>query len=671
MNKNQAEKRIKELSEELERHNDRYYNLSDPTISDKEYDALLKELVDLEAKYPQFKHPDSPTLRVGTKLLSSAKPVAHKVRMMSLDNTYTIDELREWGQRVLKGVGHQKVDYVVELKIDGVSASLTYQNGKFVLGATRGDGETGEDVTESFRTIRTIPLTLNKNDKNFIPQLLEVRGEIFFNTEDFKRVNQQRKKNDEPVFANARNAASGSVKLLDTRVTAERQLRCFVHSFGLLQGGKDIETHWEFLESAKLWGFHVNQNSRLCHSMENVIEYCLEFQNKRGQIPYEVDGVVIKVNSLAQQKRLGATLKSPRWAVAYKFPAHQVTTVIEDIKVQVGRTGVLTPVAYLRPVECAGVTISRSTLHNFDEIKRLGVKVGDRVLVERAGDVIPKVVKVVEASKEKIKTLIAVPKKCPQCHGEVVKDREDQVSYRCVNPICPAKMEKGLIHFASRGAMDIEGMGESVVAQLIDKGLAKDWADIYFLEKKDLLSLELFADKKADNLLQAIENSKKKPLSKFLYGLGIFNVGEKAAYTLAQRFGNIDALMKAKKDDLDSIHEIGEVIARSVEQFFKQDSTKMLIKKFKKANVNLSEPIHKRLNKLADKKFVFTGELSSMTREQASELVRELGGDVVSSVSKKTDYVVAGEEAGSKYTKARSLGVKILNEKQFQELINA
>lgn len=671
MEKEKAQKEIARLSREIEGHNHRYYVLDEPTISDKEYDDLLRELIKLEERFPEFKDPDSPSRRVGTKVPSGAAAVTHRVKMYSLDNTYSMDELQQWHERVVKGLPGQNVEYVAELKIDGVSASLTYINGRFALGATRGDGVTGEDVTHSLKTIRSIPLKLLEKKGGHPPEILEVRGEVYMDLKDFAALNRERKKNGEPVFANPRNATSGSVKLLDPRITAQRNLNCFIHSLGVLEGTTPFETHWEFLTAVPHWGLRVNGERGLCKTIDEVMAFCREYQHKRDAIPYEIDGVVIKVNSLKQQGQLGFTLKSPRWAVAYKFPARQVTTKVRDITIQVGRTGILTPVAELEPVECGGVTIARSTLHNFDEVKRLGVKKGDRVLVERAGDVIPKVVKVVEPSGRPGQKALNVPTGCPACGGAVAKDAQEDVAYRCVNPLCPAQIERGLLHFASRGAMDIEGLGESVIHQLCEKGLVKDFADIYFLKPRDLLGLELFADKKAENLLRAIEDSKKRPLSRFLFGLGILNVGEKVALVLAQRFGSLEKLMNARGEDIEGIRGIGTVIARSLAKFFKQPATHKLMAKFRKAGVRFVEPAGpKRSGKLRGKKFVFTGELTSMTRAQAGALARELGAEVVAGVSAATDFVVAGENPGSKHQKALQLGVKILNEKQFQEMIH-
>ncbi len=667
MNKSDARKQITQLSKQLEEHNYRYYVLNQPTISDEEYDQLFKSLMELEAAFPDLKSENSPTQRVGTKIDSELSPVKHRAKMYSLDNSYSMEEVKQWVERVQKGLPKQSVEYVAELKIDGVSATLVYENGEFVLGATRGDGVTGENVTHNLRTIRSIPLNLQAAANKPLPKLLDIRAEIYMSKADFRALNEQRMKDGEDRFANPRNATGGTVKLLDSRITAQRNLQCFVHSFGMVQGGEMVKTQWEFLEAMKQYGFMTNPYSRLCSTFEEVKSYCLELQNKRQELPYEVDGVVIKVNSLEQQDRLGATQKSPRWAVAYKFPAQQATTIVKRIVIQVGRTGVLTPVAELQPVPCAGVIISRATLHNFDEVKRLKIGVGDRILVERAGDVIPKVVKVVEPATKKKR--ISVPKQCPECKGKVLRVKTEDVAYRCINPSCPKKLELNLVHFASRGAMDIEGLGEVAVKQLLEQGLVKDIVDIYFLKSADLLKLELFKEKKVQNLLTAIEASKQQPLSRLLFGLGIINIGEKVSYCLAQRFGSMDELLKAGSEELENIHEVGQVMAESVQAFFQQPATQMLIQKLKRAQVNMLEPIEVKGQKLQGKKFVFTGELANLTRTQAAALVRKLGAEVVSLVSANTDFVVAGENAGSKLEKAKALGVKILANKEFEEMV--
>ena len=644
-----------------------YYVLSQPEISDKEYDALMRELKALEDKYPEFKSDDSPTVRVSGGILEGFQTVKHKQKMLSLDNTYSFSELKDWAQRVHKGLGNEKkIEYVVELKIDGVSVNIAYQNAKLVIGATRGDGETGEDVTQNIKTIRAIPLVLMGKDT---PDFIEIRGEVYMERRDFQVLNKERQKQEEVLFANPRNAAAGSLKLLDTNIAAERRLSFYAHSLGEYKG-KDIPTQWEFFGKFKEWGVRTNPHSKLCKDLDAVLDYCQDWQEKREKITYEIDGIVVKVNSLAQQKRLGFTLKSPRWAVAYKFPAKQVTTKLLNIAVQVGRTGVITPVAQLEPKECGGVTIKHSTLHNFDEIKRLGVKIGDRVVLERAGEVIPKIIKVVESVRTGKEKEFKVPQKCPVCHSRITKEKEEEVAYRCINPSCPAQIERGLTHFASRGAMDIEGMGVAAVEQLVHKGLVRDFADIYSLKKEDLLKLELFKEKKAENLLEAINKSKQRPLSRLIYGLGIRHVGEKAAYVLAQRFRTLDNLKRAKLQDFDAVYEIGEVMAESIIKFFRNESTQKLWKKLEDAGLNLEEKVASvKKSALTGKLVVFTGELKDFSRKQSENIVREMGGNASSSVSQNTDFLVAGENPGSKYEKAKKLGIKIIAEKEFKEMI--
>ena len=668
----ETKKMIDTLRQTIEEHNNRYYVLSQPSIADKEYDDLLKKLIDLEKENPELFDINSPTQRVGVKLESSAETVSHRAKMYSLDNCYSMDELADWQKRVQKGLEGERATFVTELKIDGVSAALTYKNGEFVLGATRGDGLTGENVTTNLRTVRAVPLKLKRDKNHLVPSMLDVRAEIYMNKLDFEELNNERKAKNEIVFANPRNAASGSLKLLDARITANRKLSCFVHSFGVVEDGPKMTTQWEFLELAKAYGFVVDKYARLCDTFEKVVAFCKEFERRRSEIPYEVDGVVVKVNAFEQQQKLGATLKSPRWAIAYKFPAYQATTTVKDIVVQVGRTGVLTPVAELEPVECAGVVISRATLHNFDEIKRLGVCRGDRVLLERAGDVIPKIIQVVESSRDRKKKFFEVPQNCPECGARVVKDKEGDVAYRCANSLCPKQIEKALTHFASRNAMDIEGLGEVAVKELLAQDLVKDFADIYILTKNQLLKLPLFKDKKAENLLESIERSKRQPLSRLLYGLGIVHIGEKAASVLAQRFSDMDHLLKARKEDFLTIHEIGEVMAESLENILYQKSTLNLIAKLKQLGLNMKEPKPRRSkDSFKGLKFIFTGELQAFTRNEASMAVKDLGGETVSAISSKTDYLVAGENPGSKYQKAMRLNVKILNEQQFKEMIDA
>lgn len=657
-------KKIEDLRKKIRHHDYLYYVISQPEISDKEYDELLRKLQESEDKYPQYKSADSPTIRVSGGVLEGFATVKHRQKMVSLDNTYSIEELKDWDERVHKGLGKsESVEYVVELKIDGLSANLTYEKGKLAIGATRGDGETGEDVTSNIKTIRAIPLVFLGADT---PDFIEIRGEVYMDRKEFEILNKEREEEGEVVFANPRNAASGSLKLLDTNVVAKRRLNFFAHSLGEHKG-LDIKTQWEFLGRLKQWGVRANQHSKLCTDLEEVIRFCNSWQEKRERISYDIDGIVVKVNSLAQQKKIGFTLKSPRWAVAYKFPARQATTEVLRIIVNVGRTGVITPVAELKPVECAGVIIKHATLHNFDEIKRLDVKEGDRVLIERAGEVIPKIVKVVESSGKKP---FRIPQDCPVCGGKVVKEKEEDVAYRCINSSCPAQLERSLLHFSSRSAMDIEGMGESVVKQLVQLGLVRNFADIYKLRKQDLFKLELFKDKKVDNLLSALEKSKSQPLSRLIFALGIRHVGEKAAFVLAQNFKTMDALAGAKHEDLDKIYEVGSVMARSIVDYFAQISTKKLIDELRKAGLNFKETIIEiKKTKLTGKTLVFTGELKDYSRVLAEGLVRQAGGSATSSVSKNTDFLVAGVNPGLKYDKAKKLGVKIINEKEFTRLI--
>ncbi len=671
MNKAEAKKKIEELSQALEQYNYAYYVAHQPVITDKEYDDLMRALVDLETKFPEFRSSNSPSQRIGSDIPATAQTVRHSSKMYSLDNTYDVSELREWHQRIQKGLAGEAVTFVVELKIDGVSASLRYEDGDFVLGATRGDGVRGEIITHNIRTIRSVPLRLHTRKRADFPSMIDVRAEIYMNSKDFQELNRIRKEKGENLFANPRNATSGTVKLLDSRVAANRRLNCFVYALGVYEGPMEFTTQWQFLQAAQEWGFPVNAHNRLCSSFDEVIRYCHQFQQERKQIPYDIDGVVIKVNSFAQQRALGETRKSPRWAVAYKFPAHQVATTVRKISVQVGRTGVLTPIAELQPVECAGVVIKRATLHNFDEVARLGIKEGDRVLLERAGDVIPKIIKVLESPPQAKGSEFKVPKICPECHGPVVRENQGQVAYRCVNKQCPKTLRQGLIHFASRPAMDIQGLGQSVVDQLFNTGLIKNISDIYRLREDDLLTLDLFKEKKARNLIEAIGQSKTQPLSRFLYGLGIPNIGEKAAHILAKHFRSMDRLLAATEEELTAIHEIGTIMAQSVVTTLQSQGTRRLIQRCQQYGVNLTEPAETDAGKeLFGKKFLFTGKLEHITRQEAADRVRQSGGEVASGISKNLDYVVVGESPGSKYQKARDWKLTMITEREFLDLVN-
>jgi len=659
-----VKKEIEQLRAKLRKHDYLYYVLSQPQVSDKEYDDLLARLKSLEEAHPQYRTDDSPTVRISGGISPGFKTVKHGVGMFSLDNTYSIDELKEWDGRLRKGLGKDAVyDYVAELKIDGVSANLTYVKGKLTIGATRGDGQTGEDVTANIKTIRSIPLVLMGKE---LPDLVEIRGEVYMDKEDFTRLNNERQETGEALFANPRNATSGSLKLLDSNIVAKRHLNFLAHSLGAYQG-KPVNSQWEFLGLLKEWGLRTDKHSVFCRDIEEVIVYCGKWQEKREEVNYEIDGAVVKLDSFSRQKLLGFTAKSPRWAVAYKFPARQATTELLDIKVNVGRTGVITPTAELKPVECAGVIISHATLHNFDEIKRLKIRVGDRVLIERAGDVIPKVVKVVQQLG---KEAYVIPLRCPACKEKIVKEKEEEVAYRCLNSDCPAQLERSLLHFAGRDAMDIEGLGEAVISQMVKLKYLKGLADIYKLKLEQLLKLDLFKEKKANNLLSAVQKSKSRDLARLIFALGIRHVGQKAACTLAGEFGSMDKLMVAKFGDLDSIPEIGEIMAGSISDYFGLSRNKKLVQELKDSGVNMRQALPEvKTNKLTAKTFVFTGELKGFSRSEAEELVRLSGGNFSSSVSNKTDFVVAGESAGSKLRKARELGVKIIGESEFKEML--
>ncbi len=664
-----AQQAIVRLSREIEGHNYNYYVLDNPVISDTEYDELLSRLARLEADFPAYRLANSPTGRIGAKVSSGARAVRHAVKMLSLDNTYSAEELRSWYERVRKGLGRQEFGCVAELKIDGVSCSLIYENGQLTGAATRGDGEEGEDVLHNIRAMRSVPLELRGSDGIQVPSLLEVRGEVYMDKKDFEGFNRVRKLAGDEVFANPRNAASGALKLLDPAESSRRKLRFFAHSFGRIEWSRPLEGHWDFLTTARALGFAVNPDSCCCREFDDVAAACVRFQALRPSLPFDVDGVVIKVDLFADQKALGETMKSPRWAVAFKFPAFQATTVIRDIVVQVGRTGVLTPVAELEPVACAGVMVSRATLHNFEEIDRLGVAKGDRVLIERAGDVIPKVVKVVERCLKRT-VVRKVASDCPVCREDFICADEGMVAYRCMNPECPRQLERRIVHFASRGAMDIEGLGESVASQLVDKAIVHCVADIFTFSREQLLGLEFFGPKKADNLLKAVAASRSRGLSRLIFGLGIPNIGQKASELLARRFSSMSALMAASLEDLRSVPEMGIVSSGALVKFFGQEETRALIARLADAGVLMLERDIPVDGRLSGKTFVFTGELVKYTRSDSGALVKALGAEVGSAVTRHTSFVVAGAAAGSKIDKARSLGVKILNESEFEEIVN-
>ena len=657
--------RIDYLRKEIARHNDLYYDKQNPQLSDFEYDSLVKELEKLENENPLFASLDSPTKKVSGFASSTFAPIKHSTPMLSLDNTYSIEEVFTWYDRVAKAAGFSFIPCVVEPKIDGLSLSLTYINGVLKTGATRGDGETGEDITENIKTIKDIPKKLNVANP---PAFFELRGEVYISKKDFENINEEISYLGGDKFANPRNAAAGSLRQKNPQITAERKLKFFVHSCGTIEGAALLfSDQLEFLNYCKKCGFKTQENIKIWSSKEEISAFIEKMSAKRESISYEIDGLVIKVNSQKLQHELGFTNKSPRWAVAYKFPAKQSTTKLKEIQIQVGRTGIITPKAILEPVALAGVTISNATLHNFEEIERLNVNAGDTVLIERAGDVIPKVVKVVKKESE---SYFKPPKHCPSCNSGIVKEKEDEVAYRCVNPECPAQFRRHLIHFVSRSAMDIEGLGEAVIDQLLERNKLKTLADIYKLTFDDFIGLDLFKEKKANNLVSAINKSKERPLNKLLFALGIRHIGEKVSEIIAARFKNIDVLLKATIEEFTKINEVGDVLAVSLKEFFEKEEVLHIIDALKAAGVNMTEPEKQNSGaQFEGMTFVLTGELLKYTREQAGEIIKSLGGKTSSSVSKKTSYVLAGENAGSKLDKAKELGVKILTEKEFEKMV--
>jgi DNA ligase (NAD+) len=664
----QAAKEIERLRQKIRYHEYRYYILDDPEITDAEFDRLVNKLKALEAAHPQLITPDSPTQRVGGAPREGFQSVRHTSQMLSLDNAFSFEELRDFDRRVREGIGRDTVDYVCEHKFDGLSISLQYEQGVLVRGVTRGDGSTGEDVSPNVKTIRSIPLSVDLNvlKKHRVPRDFEVRGEIIMTRKAFAQLNRQQEESGGKRFANPRNAAAGAVRVLDPSITASRKLDFYAYL--LLAGGRPaLKRHSDSLAALEKMPFKVCADYALEHGIEAVEDFCERWEEKREELPYEIDGIVVKVDESAIQEELGRTAKAPRWAVAYKYPARQETTVVNDIIVQVGRTGALTPVAVLEPVQVGGVTVSRSTLHNLDEVERLGVHIGDAVLIERAGEVIPHVVKVVKEGKDRKK--FRMPEKCPEC-GSRIHKAEDEVAYRCVNAGCPAKRKESLLHFAGRHAMNIDGLGEKIVDQLVDKGMVKDLADLYILKLEPLAALERMAEKSAQNLLDEIEASKKLNLSRLIYALGIRFVGERTGQLLAEHFGSLDALKNSTEEELVEVHEVGPKVAASIAEFFSEAANKKLVKRLIEAGLNVKEERRAPTDtRLAGKTFVFTGELSKRTREEAGELVTAHGGKVTSSVSKKTDYVVVGAEPGSKYDKAKSLGVTILDETSFEKLL--
>ena len=666
---------IKDLRQRIDRANLLYYVKDQPEISDAEYDSMMRRLQELEAKYPRAVTPQSPTQRVGAVAQTEFAAHEHLVPMLSLANAFGEDELRAFDERVHKNLGlpiEEPVEYVCELKFDGLAVSLTYQDGIMTAGATRGDGFRGENITENLKTIRSIPLDLHhsKQDRECvkpIPMLVEVRGEAILTHEEFRRINEEREQSGEPTFANPRNAAAGSLRQLDPRITARRRLTMYCYGVGAYQG-VDFDTHYEVLCTLGDWGFKVNPNVKLAANIDEVAEYVSQWHTKKEGLEYDIDGMVVKVNRLDYQTRLGSVARSPRWAVAYKYPALQATTVIKDIIVQVGRTGALTPVAIMEPVEVSGVTVSRATLHNEDEIHRKDVRIGDTVVIQRAGEVIPEVVEVIKEKRTGNEIEFHMPEKCPVCGADVVKPEGEAVA-RCVDLACPAQIRENIIHFASRAAMDIDGVGPALIDQLIENDLIKDPADLYYLTVENIEPIERMARKSAENAENAIQSSKTASLSRLIYALGIRHVGERTAAALAEHFGSIDALSAAPEEEIARVPDVGPVVASSVRGFFDREQNQEVIRKLKAAGIDPIEEKRQETEAFVGKTIVFTGALVKLTREQAQQLVYKLGASPSGSVSKKTNLVVAGEKAGSKLDKARSLGVPVISEDEFLEMV--
>ncbi|QOR66891.1 NAD-dependent DNA ligase LigA [Cytobacillus suaedae] len=666
MDKHTAQGRVQELQELLNRYNYEYHVMDTPSVSDAEYDALLRELVELESQFPEFKTVDSPTQRVGGTILDAFDKVEHRTPMLSLGNAFSEQDLRDFDRRVKQVVGND-VSYVCEMKIDGLAVSLRYQEGVFAQGATRGDGSIGEDITENLKTIRSIPLKLNKELS------IEVRGEAFMPKKSFEALNEIRQANDEMLFANPRNAAAGSLRQLNPKLAAKRNLDIYVYSIADL-GETGVTSHSEGLDLLDKLGFKTNPERRKCGSIEEVIQFVDGWVEKRPKLAYDIDGIVIKVDSLEQQSQLGFTAKSPRWATAYKFPAEEVVTKLIDIELSVGRTGVVTPTAILEPVKVAGTTVQRASLHNEDLIREKDIKIGDFVVVKKAGDIIPEVVNVLVERRTGEEQTFNMPTECPECDSELVR-LEEEVALRCINPMCPAQIREGLIHFVSRTAMNIEGLGEKVIAQLFQEKLITNVADIYKLRKEQLIQLERMGEKSADNLINAIQASKQNSLEKLLFGLGIRHVGAKAAKTLAQQFETMDRLLKITAEELIAINEIGEKMADSIVTYFSAPEVSELIEELRSLGVNLEYKGPKLVNAdeidsyFAGKTVVLTGKLEILSRNDAKSEIEALGGKVTGSVSKSTDLVIAGEAAGSKLDKATELGIEVWDEERLiQEL---
>lgn len=663
---NKIREKVERLREIIHYHDYKYYLENSPEISDYEYDQLMRELKKLEEKHPSFRSPISPTQRVGGMPEGGFPTVEHSILMLSLENAYSEEEVRDFEKRLQRELPGEDFEYVVELKIDGVSVSLMYEDGELRRGSTRGDGRRGDDITANLRTIHTIPLKLRKSVRGIV----EVRGEIYMSRSGFQRLNREREKRGDSLFANPRNAAAGSLKLLDPRITSQRPLDGFIYVLPYVQEAEIPSTHRECLKKLREWGFRVNSHFKICKDIDEVFTYCSFWAKKREELDYEVDGIVIKINNIDQQMRVGSTAKNPRWAIASKFQAKQATTVIRDIILQVGRTGALTPVAIFEPTPLAGTTITRATLHNEDEIRRKDIRIGDTVIIEKGGDIIPQVVKVIESKRSGREKEFSMPQKCPVCAAKVVKLEDEAVS-RCIGSSCPAQLKEKIAHYAQRTAMHIEGLGDKVIEQLVDNKIMPDVSDLYKLDLSTLSSLERMGEKSAQNLLAQIEKSKSQPLSRLIFALGIRYVGAGGARILADNFSSLEVLASASQESLEKITEIGPRTAQSIVLFFKEEKNRKLLEKLRKNGVQMDR-VEKRKEQgpLIGKKFVFTGSLEDYSRDKARELVENLDARVINGVSKEVDYLVVGKAPGSKYEKAKKLQVRILSEKEFSKLLN-
>ena len=662
-------KRVENLRDNLHQHNYRYYVLDDPEISDGEYDRMMRELIRLETTHPSLSNPDSPTMRVGAPPLEKFETVDHSIPMLSLDNAFSDSDIIDFDRRIKRILKHDdKIIYTAEPKLDGIAVELVYEDGKFARASTRGDGVRGELITSNVRTIRSVPILLQKDKIIKVPAILEVRGEVFLGKKRFRQLNEERLRQKQVPFANPRNAAAGSLRQLDSQITAKRPLEIFFYGIGIIEGIV-TQSHWETLRTLQLLGFRINPQIRPRISLREVLEYYQELKENRSMLPYDIDGMVVKVDRISFQQRLGTTSRSPRWAIAYKFKAVQETTRIENIKIQVGRTGVLTPVARLMPVIVGGAMVSRATLHNEDEIEKKGIRIGDTVLIQRAGDVIPEVVKVIESKRTGTETVFVMPKRCPVCDSLVTRAKDESAT-RCINSTCPAQVKERIKHFASKGAFDIDGLGDKLVEQLVDRGLLSSYADIFQLEEEQLLHLQRMGKKSAWNLLLAIEGSKKVTLSRFIYALGIRHVGEHVAGILADKYRIFESLSNASTDDLKSIEGIGPVLAESLPKFFRQNENQVTISQILNLGVQVVHRDFEKRDVLDGKIFVLTGTLVSMTRSEAQNLIKMAGGNMARSVTQNTDYLVVGKSPGSKLDRARERHVEIIDEAVLKRLIS-